>query len=191
MEQFEEKWPQAKWLAPNRVASLEDVDGVAGVLDGLVFRIGRIVAWLTLFLVLLVAADVLLRYLFRISSVAAQELEWHILAVIALFGASYTLQQGEHVRVDVFYQHFSPKVKQWMDALLPAIVVVPCMTFIAFQSLQFVQMSWEFFESSPDPGGLPARYLLKVLVPIGFLLVAIQGVAMTLYGFTKIIKAEK
>jgi TRAP-type mannitol/chloroaromatic compound transport system permease small subunit len=120
--------------------------------------------------------------------VAGQELEWHVLAVIALMGASYTLQQGEHVRVDIFYQRYSARVKRWMDVLMPALVIVPTMSFIAWLSIDFVGMSWEVREASPDPGGLPARYALKAFVALGFLLVALQGIAMTLYGITQLRK---
>jgi TRAP-type mannitol/chloroaromatic compound transport system permease small subunit len=189
VEEFQEKWAEPKWLAPNRVASLPDVGGVAGFLDHLVARIGRVTSWLTLLLVLLVAGDVLFRYIWRISSVAEQEFEWHVLAVIAMIGASYTLQQGEHVRVDIFYQHYSPRVKQWMDVLLPSLVIVPTMLFITWLSLNFVSMSWEIGEGSPDPGGLPARYVIKAFVPLGFFLIAIQGVAMTLFGILQLKQA--
>lgn len=102
MEEFKEKSAEPRWLAPNRVASLPDATGVAHFLDQLVARLGRVASWLTLLLVLLVAGDVLFRYVWHVSSVAEQEFEWHVLAVIALIGASYTLQQGEHVRVDIF-----------------------------------------------------------------------------------------
>jgi TRAP-type mannitol/chloroaromatic compound transport system permease small subunit len=191
MDDFQEKWSEPRWLAPNRVARMPDAHGIAGVLDRLVARIGRATSWLTLLLVILVAGDVLFRYIWHVSSVAEQEFEWHVLAVIALFGASYTLQQGEHVRVDVFYQHYSLRVKRWMDIILPAFVVVPTMLFITWLSLDFVRMSWELSEASPDPGGLPARYLIKAFVPLGFFLVALQGIAMTLYGITQLNKPEE
>lgn len=191
MDNFREKSSEPRWLAPNRVAQMPDVSGVAGFLDRWVGRLGRATSWLTLLLVLLVAGDVLFRYVWHIGSVAEQEFEWHVLAVIALIGASYTLQQGEHVRVDIFYQRYSVRVKRWMDIILPAFVVVPTMLFIAWQSLDFVSMSWEFSEASPDPGGLPARYLIKAVVPLGFFLVAVQGIAMTLYGITQLNKTEE
>lgn len=190
METFQERWAEPRWLAPNRVMQLPDVGGVAGFLDQAVARLGRATAWLTLLLVLLVAGDVLFRYVWHVGSVAEQELEWHVLAVIAFMGASYTLQQGEHVRVDIFYQHYSLRLKRWMDVLFPALVVVPTMLFIAWQSITFVGMSWEIAEASPDPGGLPGRYLIKAFVPLGFLLVALQGVAMTLYGILQLNRSE-
>lgn len=191
METFQPRWAEPRWLAPNRVARLPDGGAAADFLDRQVARLGRATSWLTLLLVLLVAGDVLFRYLWHVSSVAEQEFEWHVLAVIAMMGASYTLQQGEHVRVDLFYERYSRRVKRWMDLLLPAFVVVPTMLFIAWQSLDFVRMSWEIAEASPDPGGLPGRYLIKAFVPLGFFLVALQGVAMTLYGLTRLSQAEE
>jgi len=191
MEEFKEKSPEPRWLAPNRVASLPDATGVAHFLDQLVARLGRVASWLTLLLVLLVAGDVLFRYVWHVSSVAEQEFEWHVLAVIALIGASYTLQQGEHVRVDIFYARYSPRVKRWMDILMPGLIIVPTMLFIAVLSLQFVEMSWVIGEGSPDPGGLPGRYLIKALVPLGFFLVALQGVAMTIYGIVQLKKLKE
>ena len=191
MEEFKEKWAEPRWLAPNRVAKLPDTKGIAHFLDQIVAHLGKATAWLTLLLVFLVAGDVLFRYVWHISSVAEQEFEWHVLAVIALFGASYTLQQGDHVRVDIFYERYSPRVKRWMDVLLPALFIVPTMLFIAILSLQFVGMSWEIKESSPDPGGLPGRYLIKTFVPLGFFLVALQGIAMTLSGITQLNSSEE
>jgi len=191
MEEFKEKSAEPRWLAPNRVASLPDATGVAHFLDRLVARLGRVASWLTLFLVLLVAGDVLFRYVWHVSSVAEQEFEWHVLAVIALIGASYTLQQGEHVRVDIFYARYSPRVKRWMDVLMPGLIIVPTMLFIALLSLQFVEMSWDIGEASPDPGGLPGRYLIKAFVPLGFFLVALQGVAMTIYGIVQLKKSKE
>lgn len=190
-EEFKEKWADPRWLAPNRVAQLPDTKGIAHFLDSLVYRLGQATAWLTLVLVFLVAGDVLFRYVWHVSSVAEQELEWHVLAIITLIGASYTLQQGDHVRVDILYERYNAHVKQWMDTLLPALIIVPTMLFIAVLSLKFFSMSWEIREVSPDPGGLPARYLIKAVVPVGFFMVALQGIAMTLYGITKLKTLEE
>jgi len=148
---------------------------------------GRLSSWLCLLLTLLVAGDVLARYVWHVGSVAEQELEWHVLAVIAMMGASYTLQQGEHVRVDIFYQYYSDNLKRWLDVLVPLFIIVPTALFIAFVSLKFVHMSYALHEISPDPGGLPARYLLKAFIPFGFGLVAIQGVAMICDGIVKLL----
>lgn len=164
---------------------------VASVLDRCIGISGRLSSWLCLLLALMVAGDVLARYIWHVGSVAEQELEWHVLAVIAMMGASYTLQQGEHVRVDIFYQYYSERLKQWLDVLIPLLIIVPTAIFIAYVSLRFVQMSYNLHEGSPDPGGLPARYLLKAFIPLGFGLVAIQGVAMFLDGLVKLLQSRQ
>lgn len=166
------------------------LDRFAKGVDLAIEWLGRATAWLTLLLVLMVAFDVGARYLFRVSWVSQQELEWHLLAVIALISASYTLQQGEHVRVDVFYQHYSERVKRWLDVILPLAVVVPVAGFIAIVSLKFVAMSYSIGEGSPDPGGLPARWALKAFVPLGFALVALQGLAMAALAFLRLRRGE-
>lgn len=160
-------------------------------LDWFIEKISQSVAWLTLFLVLLVAFDVGARYLFHRSWVAEQELEWHILAVIAMMAAAYTLQQGEHVRVDVFYQYYSDRVKMWMDALFPLLIVIPVGLIIAYMSLHFVQMAYAIGEGSPDPGGLPYRWVIKAFIPLGFLLVSLQGVVMTIQAFAHLYQHNK
>lgn len=183
--------PSAQRVTESRSARSTDrliraADRWGDRLDRIVERIGQASAWLTVLLVLLVAFDVAARYLFHVSWVSEQEFEWHVLAVIALMAGSYTLQQGEHVRVDVLYQYYSDRTKQWLDVLLPALVVVPIGLFVAYMSLHFVQMSYIINESSPDPGGLPDRWALKAFIPIGFALVALQGVAMLLQAIVKV-----
>lgn len=171
--------------------SLDVLARLARVLDRSVEITGRVSGWLCLLLTLMVAGDVLARYVWHVGSVAEQELEWHVLAVIAMMGASYTLQQGEHVRVDIFYQYYSDHLKRWLDVLVPLFIVVPTALFIAYVSLRFVEMSYALHEISPDPGGLPARYLIKAFLPFGFALVAVQGVAMVCDGVVKLLIHSK
>ena len=78
-------------------------------------RIGQLVSWLTILLVMVIIGDVLMRYLFSITSAASFELEWHLFATIFLLGAAWTLQQDRHVRVDVFYNSFSARSKAWIN----------------------------------------------------------------------------
>ncbi len=176
---------------PTSSPALRRAARVSQALDRSVEWLGRLSSWLCLVLALLVAGDVLARYIWHVGSVAEQELEWHVLAVIAMMGASYTLQQGEHVRVDIFYQYYSEGLKRWLDVLIPLLIVVPTALFIAFISLKFVEMSFAIREGSPDPGGLPARYVLKAFIPFGFGLVALQGVAMVLDGVVKLVAYRK
>ncbi|BAK72903.1 MAG: TRAP transporter small permease subunit [Arcobacter sp.] len=159
---------------------------ISNRLDAFIERTGQITSWLIFILVLMVSGDVLFRYFFHISSIAEQELQWHILAAIAMFGSAYTFQQGEHVRVDLFYNHYSKKVKLYMDILIPILIIIPFSLFIIYLSSEYVMQSYNTGEISPDPGGLPYRYLVKSLIPIGFILILIQGLAVLLKAVSKL-----
>ena len=163
---------------------------ISNKLDRTAERIGQITSWLIFILVIQVAGDVLFRYFFHISSIAEQELQWHILAAIAMFGSAYTFQQGEHVRVDLLYHFYSKRVKIIMDILIPLLIIIPFSIFIIYLSSQYVMQSYVNGEISPDPGGLPYRYLVKSLIPIGFILILLQGVAVLLKAITQL-KGEK
>lgn len=148
--------------------------------------IGRAASWLTLAIVVLMAIDVLMRYAFSIGSVWAQELEWHLLAPLVLFGMTYALLKGEHVRVDVFYARYSPRTQAAVD-LLSALLAVAMAALVIRYSIQFVSQSYVINEISSDPGGLTHRWVLKALIPVGFavfgLMAAAQGVAAALRLF--------
>lgn len=159
-------------------------------LDHSAERIGQITSWLIFILVLQVAGDVLFRYFFQISSIAEQELQWHILAAIAMFGSAYTFQQEEHVRVDLVYSLYSKKVKIIMDILISLLIIIPFSLFIIYLSSQFVIQAYVNGEISADPGGLPYRYLVKSLIPLGFTLILLQGISVLLRSITQL-KGEK
>lgn len=146
--------------------------------SGLVRHTGQIAAWSALALVLVVAFNVLSRYLFSFGTVALQEAEWHIMAVTALFGMAYGLNKGEEVRVDIFYGGMSRRVQALVD-LLSNILLCVVALIIAYLCIAYVQSSYSINEGSPDPGGLGYRYVLKATMPVAFVLLAIQALAMT------------
>lgn len=150
------------------------LSGLIDQADMLVGQAGRITAWLGLGLVLLVAFDVLARYLFSYGLVALQELEWHVLAVTALIGMSYTLHRGDEVRVDILYSRMGPRL-QASVRLISAGLTVALSVIIIKLSLPYVGQSIAFNEGSPDPGGLPYRFVLKAFIPLGFALLALQA----------------
>jgi len=150
------------------------------LIDQLNSAVGKIVSWLTLLLVLIIVLDVALRYLFSITSAASFELEWHLFATIFLLGSAWTLKEDRHVRVDVFYHRFSEKNKAWVNLLGSLILLFPFCLVGFWESLSFVYSSFMLNETSPQPGGLPARYIIKSTIPIGFLLLGLQGFSMML-----------
>lgn len=159
---------------------MEKLEKLCDRLEVLNRIVGRGISWVTLLMVVVVTTDVIMRYLFKITYVFVQELEWHLFGVLFLVGAGYTLLYDAHVRVDVFYQRFSPKTKAWIDLLGCLLFLFPGCYLIIATSMNFVANSWTTGEGSPDPGGLPARYVLKAMIPLGFTLVAIQGIPMAL-----------
>ncbi len=151
---------------------------LVGAIDGFSEWTGRATAWLVLALVLLIVYDVAMRYLFMSGSVALQELEWHLFALIFLLAAAYTFRHDAHVRVDIFYSsRFSARTRAWIDLLGGLFLLLPFCLLIIYCSWPFVLNSFAMHEGSPDPGGLPARYLLKAAIPLGFALLLLQGIA--------------
>jgi TRAP-type mannitol/chloroaromatic compound transport system permease small subunit len=147
--------------------------------------VGRATSWLALAIVLLMAVNVILRYLFSVGSVWSQELEWHLLGPLILFGIAYALQKGEHVRVDVAYTHFSARNKERVN-LLAALLCLAISVIVIWLSLQYVQQSYVIGEKSSDPGGLTNRWVLKALIPVGFVLLAVQSVAEVAKSWLKL-----
>ena len=139
---------------------------------------GRVVSWLTALLVLVICYDVVMRYLFNTTSIAIYELEWHIFALIFLLGAAYALKHNRHVRVDVFYSRFSNKTQAWINLVGTILLLLPLCLILITEGIDFVGNSLRLSESSPDPGGLPARYLIKMAIPIGFSLLLIQALSL-------------
>lgn len=127
---------------------------------------------------LVIVADVILRYSLSITSAASSELEWHLFAAIFLLGAAYTLQEDKHVRVDVFYHRFSETSKAWVNLIGTITLLLPFCAIAFWESLSFVSSSFQLGETSPQPGGLPARWIIKSTIPTGFLLLGLQGISL-------------
>ena len=155
-------------------------------LENIIKKIGQICSWLTLALVILISFDVFLRYLFNFSTASLYELEWHLFAIIFLLGSAYTLQKNEHVRVDVFYNKLSEKNKNIIDLAGDIVFLLPFSLAIIYTSIPFVEDSFRILESSPDPGGLPYRFIIKSIIPIAFLLLALQGIIRIIKNLKKL-----
>ena len=174
----------------NRTKALEDGAGgrtlpllpfaLVRWIDQLNDRVGRATSWLTAVMVVVTTSDVLLRYVFNTSFVFIQELEWHLFAVLFLMAAGYTHLKGNHVRVDILYTRLSPRRQALVDLVFGLLFLFPTCFLLIKSSLPFVAHSWAVLEGSPDPGGLPARYLLKAVIPVGFILIGLQGISETI-----------
>ena len=150
---------------------------------------GRGLAWLVLVMVLLVSYDVIMRYFFMSGSIAIQELEWHLFSIIFLLGAAYTLKHDDHVRLDLVYRSrfMSDYRRAWINLTCSLLFLIPFCVLIIISSGHFVFQAYQFSEGSPDPGGLPFRWVLKASIPLGFFLLIIQGVSESLKSLSFIL----
>ena len=149
---------------------------IAAAIDWVNDRLGWIANWMVLLACLISAANAMSRYAFDLSSNAWLEIQWYLFAAIVMLGASYTLKVNEHVRVDILYTHLSERGKEWLDLLGTAFFLVPSMLVIGWYAIPFFLQSWQVQEVSGNAGGL-IRWPVKILVPLGFFLVALQGVS--------------
>lgn len=140
--------------------------------------IGKNTAWLTTILMLFICYDVVMRYLLDETSVWIIELEWHLFALIFLFGAGYTLKYDRHVRVDLFYAKWSEQTKAWVNLIGSLFLLGPWCYIIAATAYYYTLNSYMINETSPDPGGLPARYLIKGAIVLGFFFLFLQALAL-------------
>ncbi|MEA2019798.1 MAG: TRAP transporter small permease subunit [Campylobacterota bacterium] len=137
--------------------------------------IGRVIAWLLLLMIFNVLFDVCMRYFFHNSSVGMQELEWHLFSVVILFGMGYALKEGAHVRVDFLYENFSKKTKSYVNIFGTLLFLIPLSLLIIFGSYEFVYDAYTMSEISEDPGGLTHRWIIKAMIPAGFIFLIISG----------------
>jgi TRAP-type mannitol/chloroaromatic compound transport system permease small subunit len=159
-------------------------------IDGLNEWVGRGVAWVTLVLVLVIFVDVVMRYLFNTSFVFTQELEWHLFGFIFLIGAGYTLLHDGHVRVDIIYQRLGFKGQAWINLMGVIVFLIPGCLMIIITSFKFVLSSFLILEGSPDPGGIPFRFIVKGLIPAGFSLLLLQGLSLAVHSLLQILEVE-
>ena len=146
-------------------------------IDTLTEIIARFTAMILIALTLLIVFDALSRYLLHSGSIALQELEWHLFDIIILMGIAYTLKEGSHVRVDIFYADFKPRTKVFVDLISYLFLVIPFSLLIIFMGYDFVLQSYIQNEGSSDPGGLPYRFLVKSLMLLSFVLLLLQSIS--------------
>ena len=151
-------------------SALRLADGIDAFIDA----VGRITAWSSFALAAVMGGNVLLRYVFHTGTVWSQELEWHLMAPICLFGMSYALRHGEHVRVDVLFAGFTQRNKYFVE-FVSSLILMAISLIVIWLSIGYVMQSWSVGEGSANPGGIPARYILKSLIPIGFALMLVQA----------------
>ena len=150
--------------------------GFSAAIDAVNEKIGVLCDWLVLLACLVSAGNAMVRYAYDYSSNAWLEVQWYMFAVIVMFGASYTLKRNEHVRVDIFYMTLSERGQLWVDIIGTVLFLLPMCILLAWLSWPFFMQSYVVAEQSSNAGGL-LRWPIKLVLPVGSLLVALQGVS--------------
>lgn len=144
-------------------------------LDAIVRVVGEAFSWIWAILIVLIVGNVVLRYLIGTNFVALEELQWHLYAIGFMMGLSYTVLKDGHVRVDVLAEKLSHRRRAWIELVGLLLFLGPFIYVVIAYAIPFVERSWTLNETSPAPGGLPARWFLKTFIIIAFGFLAIAG----------------
>ena len=156
------------------------MESIVAFIENITERTGKAISWLSLLLVLLICADVFMRYVFDFTLIWVIELEIYFFAFLFLIGSAYAFKHDKHVRVDVFYQNKSEKGKAWINLIGGVLFLLPWCLIVIWVSYNYAWFSLQMNEGSPQPGGLPALYILKFSICIAFILLLMQAIASIL-----------
>lgn len=146
------------------------------LIDSFNAKVAGAVAWALLAAVVICAVNALVRYTLNTSSNAWLEIQWYLYGAMFLLAAPYTLRRDEHVRIDVIAGRFSKRTQVWIDLFGFVLFLMPVCLLILWYAIPFAQVSIASGEMSPNAGGLVV-WPAKLLVPLGFALMVLQGVS--------------
>ena len=144
------------------------------VIDAINDRFGTAAIWLVLISCLISTGNAVSRHFLGLSSNAWLEIQWYMFAAIVLLGGPYTLKVNEHVRVDLLYSSVSERARLWIDLVGGLLFLLPICLILVYFTWPFFLDSWRLNEMSQNAGGL-IRWPVKLLLPVGFALMALQG----------------
>ena len=149
-------------------------------------RFSNLMGWtaaiLNLLMLVNVFYDAIMRYFFNRGSIALQEMEWHLFAMVFLFGIAYALKEDGHVRVDIFYDRFSPRWKAIVNIAGTLLLLLPLSVLVIEGSVWYVNEAFTSGEISGDPGGLTHRWLIKLAIPASFVFLIISATGFVLHN---------
>jgi TRAP-type mannitol/chloroaromatic compound transport system permease small subunit len=156
--------------------SLKTLLALSRLIDALNEHVGRLTYWLVLAAVVVSAGNATVRYAFNLSSNAWLEIQWYLFSAVFLLCAGYTLLHNEHIRIDVIAGRLSRRAQTWIDIFGCVFFLLPMAVIIMWLSWPMFMDSYVRHEISGDAGGL-VRWWVKLLIPVGFFLLALQGVS--------------
>ena len=149
---------------------------VSALIDALNGRIGRFVSWLILVAVLVSTVNAVVRKVFDMSSNAWLELQWQLFGAVFMLGAAWTFLANEHIRIDILNARLPKRVRDWIDLLGHFLFFMPIVILMIYDGVPFFLRSYNINEQSLNAGGL-AQWPAKLLIPLGFMLLFLQGIS--------------
>ncbi len=153
---------------------------VSRAIDSVLVVVGRTSIWIWVVLMAVVVINVAMRHLFGQGRVELEELQWHMNSVGFLLAIAYAYQSDSHIRIDLVSQRLSARMRAWIELYGTIILLVPFVIMILWFSMPFVTQSFAVGEVSQSPGGLPFRWLIKAMLPVGMALLLLGIVSRTL-----------
>ncbi|GGX20576.1 TRAP transporter small permease subunit [Aquimarina muelleri] len=163
---------------------------VINFLDWIGEKTGSLVSWISVGLAIVIGLDVIIRYIFQFTNVWMVEIEVYLFGMLFLLASGYTFKYEKHVRVDVFYSKLSKKGKAWVDVLGGVCLLIPWCYVVIVSSWYYGLSSFLIGETSAQPGGLPALYVLKFCITLGFVFLLLQGVSHILKSIQIIVNKD-
>ena len=146
-------------------------------IDPLLAAVGRWLSWIWLVLLFVIVGNVLLRYVFGEGRIELEEIQWHLYSIGFLVGFSYAFQADSHIRVDVVSERLPARWRAWLELYGMLLALLPFIALMLWYSVPFVISSWQLAEVSQAPGGLPYRWAIKAVLPLGFMLLLVAVVS--------------
>src|SRR6201991_4738535 len=163
-------------MATARENTMRPFLALSAAIDQVNEKIGYVCNLLVLAACLVSAGNAMIRYAFGYSSNGWLELQWYMFAILVMFGASYTFKRNEHVRVEIFYLLLSERGQLWLDLIGTLFFLIPACLLLSYLSWPFFMQAYSVGEVSGNAGGL-IRWPIKLVVPVGLVMLAIQGVS--------------
>ena len=161
------------------------------LIDNWLQKIGRVSSWIWLLLLAVIVANVILRYAFGSGRVEFEEIQWHLYSVGFLMGLSFANLNDAHITVGVLKERLTSRTQAWVELYGILLLLLPFIFLILFYSIPFVLVSFDQNEISQAPGGLPSRWIIKSMLPIGFALLALSVIARLTRVWVTLFKPQR
>ncbi len=169
----------------------EVLPNICKVLDSFVYKVGAAISWLSLLLIAIIVVQVFLRYTFSINFIQFEELQWHLFAIIVMFGLSFSMVNHSHVRVDILRVNFSARLQRKIEIFGILFLMIPFMFIVIDYGLDLTMEALRVNERSISPEGLPYRWIIKSVIPISFILLFVASISRVIRHISFLLKGVK